>query len=168
MISYGVMFSSLHGTWLISISNPQLLFEAASIAALVSPAAPKSCIPSRQFVEAASRQASINIFSKNGFPTCTEDLCSWSPSKDWDASPDAPCIPSLPVSAPTKIIEFPGFPADALSKSSCFNNHTHIALTNGFESYESSKIVSPPTFGIPIQFPYPEIPETTPSNKYWF
>ena len=45
---------------------------------------------------------------------------------------------------------------------------THIAFTRGLPLYESEKTTSPPTLGTPMQLPYPEIPDTAPSNRYRF
>src|SRR3989475_6218166 len=40
---------------------------------------------------------------------------------------------------------------------------THITFTRGLPPYSGAKAISPPTVGQPKQFPYQEIPETTPS-----
>ena len=144
---------------------PKLLRCAISILALVMPAAPQSCIPTTPGISMASRHASMSVFSKNGFPTCTADRISGSSSKDRDARPEAPCMPSRPVLEPTSNSRSPGASALALMTLALDISPTHIAFTNGFPEYRSSKSISPPTSGTPMQFPYPDIPDTTPLSK---
>jgi hypothetical protein len=43
---------------------------------------------------------------------------------------------------------------------------TFITLTRMLRSYPGWNVVSPPTVGIPMQFPYPAIPRTTPSTRW--
>ena len=75
-------------------------------------------------------------------------------------------MPSLPVSDPTRINILPGFPDVARANLFCSTTPMHIALTSGFPEYDSEKDISPPTFGTPIQFPYPATPLTTSVNRY--
>ncbi len=42
----------------------------------------------------------------------------------------------------------------------------HMALTSGFPENDGSKKTSPPTVGIPRQFPYPPMPATTFLKRY--
>ena len=89
-------------------------------------------MPDRQPVAAACRQASMSRLPVNGSATCTVGRISRSVSNVRDASPDAPCIPSRPVSAPTSSSKSPGRPVDALMMLSLLTKPTHIALTSGF------------------------------------
>ena len=111
--------------------KPEPALAADSTIALVNPAAPKSCIPTKNSLVETSIQASINTFSKKGLPTWTVGLKSCSSSKLCEAKPEAPWIPSFPVSAPTNINTFPSFPVVARIKLSVFTIPTHIAFTKG-------------------------------------
>ena len=73
----------------------------------------------------------MSTFSRNGFPTWTADRISASSSKPLEANPDAPCIPSLPVSAPTSKSKSPASLAEALATFPFSINPTHMALTKG-------------------------------------
>ena len=84
------MPASRRGTRDTSTSMPLPPFAAASTLALVSPAAPRSCIPTYRSVAASSRHASMSDFSRKGLPTCTVGRSSLSSSNDLDARPDAP------------------------------------------------------------------------------
>ena len=156
---------SLLGTSDTSISMPRPALDAASTLALVRPAAPRSWMPTTCSLRAASRQASISTFSRNGLPTCTVGRSSRSSSKVRDASPDAPCMPSRPVSAPTSISRLPAPPVVAWTRESTRSRPTHIAFTSGLAAYDGEKTTSPPTSGTPMQLPYPDMPATTPSNR---
>ena len=63
------MPSSRWCTSAISSRMPRPPLTADSIAALVSPAAPKSWMAFTKSVSNASRQASIRTFSRKGLPT---------------------------------------------------------------------------------------------------
>ena len=81
---------------------------------------------------AASRQASMRHFSRKGLPTCTAERSSFVSSKEREASPDAPWMPSRPVSAPTSMIELPGPFAVEETRSPWLRRPTHMAFTSGF------------------------------------
>ena len=114
------------------IRTPAPPRPAASTAELVSPAAPRSCIPTTASVFSSSRHASISSFSRNGFPTCTTPRVDASGSST--EANVAPCTPSRPVSAPTRISGLPVPVAVALVSRPCGRIPTHIAFTNGFPS----------------------------------
>ena len=90
-------------------------------------------------------------------------------SKVREAKPDAPWMPSRPVPAPTRRMTFPTSLAAEVAILSVCTRPTHMALTNGFWEYDSSKQISPATSGTPMQLPYQEIPSTTPWNRcpFW-
>ena len=67
----------------------------------------------------------------NGLPTWTADRSSRASSKVREASPDAPWMPSRPVSAPTSISGLPAPLAFALTMLSVWIRPTHIAFTRG-------------------------------------
>ena len=89
----------------------------------------------------------------NGLPTCTVGRISLSSSRLRDARPDAPWMPSLPVSEPTRISALPGSPVVARTSPSALSSPMHIAFTSGFPEYDSENTTSPPTFGTPMQLP---------------
>ncbi len=165
MTSYAVIPSSRRGTRDTSIRRPVPDFEAHSIAALVSPAAPRSCNPTIQSVCTSSRQASISSFSMNGLPTCTAGRRSSDCSFNSTLAKVAPWIPSRPVSAPTRIRGLPGPSARAFTSSPTRAIPTHIAFTSGLPLYDEENPVSPPTVGSPIQLPYQPMPATISLNR---
>ena len=113
------------------MAAPSPARSAASTLADDSPAAPRSCTPATPSSRAASRHASISDFSMKGLPTCTAGRRSFLSSKEREARPDAPWMPSRPVSAPTSKSRFPGAPAVALTTPSLGTMPTHIAFTRG-------------------------------------
>ena len=119
----------------------------------VSPAAPMSWMATMCPLRMSSSDASSSSFSVKGSPTCTmgrlASLCS---ERSSDAN-DAPWIPSRPVLAPTAMMGLPTPEATARMSSSSRMSPTHMALTNGFPSYDGSKTTSPPTVGTPTQLP---------------
>ena len=169
MTSYGLIPDSRRGTCSRSSTAPESPRAQHSSTELVSPAAPRSCSPTIQSrcSEASSWQASISIFSRNGLPTCTAGRISSKRASGSVrlASPLAPWMPSRPVSAPTSSSALPLPLAFALRMPSARTSPTHIAFTSGFPLYDSPNMTSPPTVGIPRQFPYPPMPPTTPSNR---
>ena len=88
-----------------------------------------------------------------GLPTWTVGRSSRSSSNERDAKPDAPCMPSRPVSEPASMSRLPGAPAVARRSPPCRSKPTHMALTSGLPAYDCEKWTSPPTFGTPMQFP---------------
>ena len=149
------MPSSRRGAWATSISMPVPAFAAHSTLALVSPAAPRSCMPTIQSPcrSASSTQASISSFSMNGLPTCTAGRRSSDFSSSSTLANVAPWMPSRPVSAPTSMSRLPGpFACDRWSLS-MRAMPTHMAFTSGLPEYDSSKATSPPTVGTPRQLP---------------
>ncbi len=168
--SYGVMPSSRRGTFATSMMIPVPAFAAHSTAALVSPAAPRSCSPTTHSwcSSVSSRHASISFFSMNGLPTCTAGRRSSLDSSSCTLANVAPWIPSRPVSAPTIISRLPGPSARARTSLSSRPTPTHIAFTSGLPEYDGENDTSPPTVGTPMQFPYPPIPATTPLKRCRF
>ncbi len=69
MISYGDIASSRVGTMEVLMKIPNSALLAASTVELVSPAAPRSWMPSTCPVARASKHPSISSFSRNGLPT---------------------------------------------------------------------------------------------------
>ena len=130
--SYGVIPFSRLGTRSMNSFSPISERSAISIAAEVIPAAPQSWSPTTPGKSSDSIHASISTFSRNGFPTWTADLISASSWKPLEANPDAPCMPSLPVSAPTSRSRSPDSFAEALATFPFSIKPTHMALTNGF------------------------------------
>ena len=101
------MFFSLRGILSKSISIPTLPFEAISTLELVNPAAPMSWIDNIKSVFINSKQASNKSFPVNGSPTWTVGFWLSVSSENSAEAMVAPCIPSLPVFAPTYITGFP-------------------------------------------------------------
>ena len=136
--SYGVIPFSLRGTFATSISMPLPPRLADSTAEDVRPAAPRSWMPVIQstWFQARSRHASSSIFSRNGLPTCTAGRISSKRALGSvrEASPDAPWMPSRPVSAPTSISRLPAPSAFAVTSWSTRAMPTHMALTSGLSA----------------------------------
>ena len=82
-------------------------FEAISTLELVNPAAPISWIDKTASVLINSRQDSKSNFPVKGSPTWTVGLFSELLSVNSVDAIVAPCIPSLPVLAPTYITGLP-------------------------------------------------------------
>ena len=96
------------------------------------------------------------IFSMNGSGICTAERSSDSSRSDANC---APPIPSRPVGPPSSTTRSPDF-ARFLISSSFFPNPTAATSTREYPEYEESNSTSPPTVGIPRQFPYAAIPDT--------
>ncbi len=80
-----------------------------SVSAQVSPAPPRSWMPTTRSAAYSSRHASISSFSVNGSPTCTLGRRAALPSsKVALASTDTPPMPSRPVFAPSRTTMLPG------------------------------------------------------------
>ena len=122
MTSYGVMPSSRRGTFATSMTRPVPARAADSALEAVRPAAPRSWMPVIQsaWLWARSRQASMSIFSRNGLPTCTAGRSSSKRAcgSVREARPEAPWMPSRPVSAPTSMRTLPTPSAFALASLS--------------------------------------------------
>ena len=101
IISYGLIFSSLHGTIFRFNSIPSFPFDAISTLEDVNPAAPISWIEIIESSAINSRQASNKSFSVKGSPTWTVGFFSSILSSKTADAILAPCIPSLPVFDPT-------------------------------------------------------------------
>ena len=101
MTSYGVMPSSLLGTFSMSILMPVPARSAISVEDDVSPAAPMSCMPTTTPVLKSSRHASRSSFSVNGSPTWTAGRFSSASFVKVSDAITAPCMPSRPVLEPT-------------------------------------------------------------------
>ena len=97
------------------MSSPTRPLAAISLAALVSPAAPRSCSATSAPASASSRQQSMSLRSVNGSLTCTDGRLSSSSSSSADASTLAPPMPSRPVRLPISTSALPG--PDAAARS---------------------------------------------------
>ena len=127
----------------------------------------------------------MSTFSANGSPTWTlgsflraEDLLAGSdpsdpvlpdssPANVSDASTDTPPMPSKPVRDPYRITLFPTPVALAVYMSFARSTPMHPAFTSGLPAKDESNTISPPILASPRQFPYPEIPATTPGTTRW-
>ena len=133
-ISYGCISAWRLGTLSKSMRIPHPPFSDISDVLQIIPAAPMSCIPTSAFVLASSNVASINTFSANGSPTCTEGISFSDSSVTLADANVAPCIPSLPVADPTMKTGFPSPRATADIISPTRTKPTDIAFTSGFVS----------------------------------
>ena len=79
----------------------------------------------------ASRHASMSTFSRKGLATWTAERSSASSWKVREARPDAPWMPSRPVSAPTSTRRLPTPVAFAWTTRLRGSRPTHMALTRG-------------------------------------
>ena len=111
---------------------PDFPAAAVSVRAHVSPAPPRSWMPSTSWPSYISRQASMSSFSVNGSPTCTDGRRAGpSSSKVADASTDTPPMPSRPVFAPSSTTTLPT-PRAADSWMRSFGmTPRHSAFTSG-------------------------------------
>ena len=82
------------------MSRPSRPLAAISLAALVRPAAPRSCSATNAPAPASSRQQSMSLRSVKGSLTCTDGRLSSSSSSSAEASTLAPPMPSRPVRLP--------------------------------------------------------------------
>ena len=132
-ISPGVSVESRSSTSVSSTRMPPSPLEASSEVAQEMPAAPRSWMPSTRESRNSSRQHSMSTFSEKGSPTCTEGRLAGlpSPSKDSEASTEAPPMPSPPVRAPKSTTLLPTPEAFARRRSSCLRTPTARALTRG-------------------------------------
>ena len=89
----------------------------------------------------------------NGSPTCTEGRSSADSSVISLEAKAAPAMPSLPVEEPTIKTGLPGPFEVALITFFVSIIPAENALTSGLVLYDSSKKTSPPTIGIPNEFP---------------
>ncbi len=100
-ISSGESVESRSGTSSSSTRMPPEPFEASSLVAQDSPAAPRSWMPTTSFSANASRVHSMSSFSWKGSPTWTAGrLDGFASSKVSEARMEAPPMPSPPVLAP--------------------------------------------------------------------
>ena len=75
----------------------------------------------------------MSTFSRKGLATCTVGRISGvESSKVREARPEAPWMPSLPVSAPTSSRTFPSSPTEERTRLFTSIRPTHKALTRGF------------------------------------
>ena len=129
---------------------------ADSLTAQVIPAPPRSCSPSSRPCWISSSEASINSFSANGSPICTDGLASWLESSSVAlASTLTPPMPSRPVVAPYSTINDPACASSdvEVTSSSALARPTHITSTLGLAEWGSANRISPPTVGTPMQLP---------------
>ncbi len=111
------------------MSSPTRPLAAISLAALVSPAAPRSCSATSSPASASSRQQSMSLRSVNGSLTCTDGRLSSSSSSSAEASTLAPPMPSRPVRLPISTSALPGPEAAERSSAPGATTPTHMALT---------------------------------------
>ena len=128
--SPGAIPSSRSGTRSRSIDRPTPPRLAISLAALVSPAAPRSCSATSSPASLMARHRSISLRSVNGSPTCTLGRLSASSSPSSAlASTLAPPMPSRPVRLPISTRRLPTPRAAHDRMRSCGTTPTHMALT---------------------------------------
>ena len=120
---------SRSGTRSRSMSRPTRPLAAISLAALVRPAAPRSCSATNAPSAARARQQSISLRSVKGSLTCTDGRLSSSSSSSAEASTLAPPMPSRPVRLPISTSALPGPEPAARSMPSALSTPTHMALT---------------------------------------
>ena len=153
MISHGSMPASRSGTrsrW-TSIPEPPRAISASDDA---SPAAPQSCSDSTRPRSTSSRLTSASFLPVNGSPIWTVGRLSASSSPSSAlASTLAPPMPSRPVVAPKRTTALPARPPAAVCTRSAGSRPTHIAFTRQLSRYAGSKVVVPPTVGMPIELP---------------
>ncbi len=133
--SHASIPASRRNTDVTSTSIPTPPREAVSLVAHVSPAPPRSWIPTTRDSSSRARQASIRRFSSYGSPTWTFGrlLASNSASSvnPAEARTLTPPIPSRPVALPKRTARFPG--PDALPSTRRFFGSTprQRTLTRG-------------------------------------
>ncbi len=101
---------SRRGMAVTSTSMPMPPRLAVSLVAQVSPAPPRSWMPTTRPASSSSRQASMRRFSSKGSPTCTDGRLAASVSsseKPADASTLTPPMPSRPVVEPSSTARLP-------------------------------------------------------------
>ncbi len=112
-----------------------------------------SWMPTTSPVASASSVASMRHFSVNGSPICTAGRSASDPSESSREAKLAPPKPSRPVEEPTYSTGLPTPRARARAMSLARTMPRHMTLTMGFSRYVSSKTISPPTVGTPMQLP---------------
>ena len=131
-ISCGSIEGSRSGTRSSHTRMPVPAAAAVSVSAQVSPAPPRSWMPTTSSASYSSRHASISSFSMNGSPTWTDGRrCSLPSSKVALASTDTPPMPSRPVLAPISTTTLPGPAASFFCSRSTGSTPRQSALTNG-------------------------------------
>ena len=134
MISKGSIHASRTGTARTSTSMPTPPRDAVSLVAHVSPAPPRSWIPTTRPSSSRVRHASMRRFSSNGSPTCTLGRLSASASpspKPAEASTLTPPMPSRPVDDPSSTARLPTPDARPSTSRSVGNTPRHNTLTSG-------------------------------------
>ena len=118
MTSKGSMAGSRRGTAATSTSMPMPARLAVSLVAHVSPAPPRSWMPTTSPASSSARQASIRRFSSNGSPTCTLGrLASSAPLAEAGAGQHA-------------------HPADAVAPGAGPEQHGEVALAAGLAEHQ--------------------------------
>ena len=154
IISKGSMPGSRRGIAASSMRMPVPARSAVSDVAQVIPPAPRSWSPTTSPLRMSSSDASINSFSANGSPTCTDGLFDASASANVAlASTLAPPIPSRPVVEPNRTTWLPSPGAAARVRSRSSSRPIAMTFTSGLPPYDGSKTSSPPIVGTPTQLP---------------
>ena len=134
MTSWASMPGSRRGIADTSTSIPTPPRDAVSLVAQVSPAPPRSWIPTTRPSSRSWRQASMSRFSSYGSPTWTLGRLSPSSSaeKPAEASTLTPPMPSLPVLEPSTTARLPTPEARPSTRRSVGSTPRQSTLTSGF------------------------------------